>query len=729
MGTILNLCQDWQFHPGFSKDDLRPGGDFETVCLPHTVREVPMAYLDERSYQIHSCYRRRLPLGEEHRNQRLFLDFGGVMTACTVYLNGEEIAFHKGGYTPFSVEITHFVRCDGSDTVTLHVDSTERPDTPPFGHVVDYLCFGGVYREVSLRCVPQSYIQDVFARPEKVLSGAPTLRTDVQYTCTELARLTVRLRDGETVLASACTDLTPGEGTATVSLEHLSHIRLWTLDDPALYEVEAELSTASTLDQTTVRTGFRTAAFTPDGFLLNGQPLKLLGLNRHQAYPYVGYAMPRRAQRRDADLLKFDLGCHLVRTSHYPQSPHFLDRCDEIGLLVFTELPGWQFVGDIAWQDQACQDLTDLILRDRNHPSVILWGVRVNESHDNHDFYTRTNAIAHHLDPTRQTGGVRCFKNGELLEDVYTYNDFAHDGGETVLLPQREVTGLDHDVPYLVAENNGHMYPTKRFDGEERKIEHALRHLRVLEAACADPHSCGMTAWCAFDYNTHKDFGSGDKICHHGVMDMFRIPKFAAHAYASQADFRPVLEPATHWTRGDRSEAKITPIVVFTNCDSVRLISGDEDMGLFRPDREHYPHLPHPPVVIHCADNGWGMDMMSAVFIGYRDGEEVVRRPFTANALPEQLLLTADDDTLTAGPWDTTRLVCTLADSCGNPLFYAFEPVHFTVEGPGSIIGPDTVSLIGGQIGCWLRTTGARGIVRVRAQACGLDAEVTISVQ
>ena len=225
-------------------------------------------------------------------------------------------------------------------------------------------------------------------------------------------------------------------------------------------------------------------------------------------------------------------------------------------------------------------------------------------------------------------------------------------------------------------------------------------------------------------YNTHKDFGSGDKICHHGVMDMFRIPKFAAAAYASQSDHKPVLEPATHWTRGDRSEAMITPIVVFTNCDSVRLTSGGEDLGLFYPVREHYPALKHPPVVIHCQDNGWGLDMSGAVFTGYENGKAVVERSYIASSLPTQLILKADDTRLSSGPWDTTRFVCTLADDCGNPLFYAFEPVQFTVEGPAEIIGPKCVSLIGGQIGFWIRTTGEPGEIRVSARTQNLESPV-----
>ena len=138
--------------------------------------------------------------------------------------------------------------------------------------------------------------------------------------------------------------------------------------------------------------------FRADGFYLNGKKTFLRGLNRHQSYPYIAYAAPESLQRQDARILKNELHCNAVRTSHYPQSQYFLDECDRLGLLVFTELPGWQHIGDGAWKDRACAMLREMLLQNRNHPSIILWGVRINESVDNDEFYTRTNQIAHALD-------------------------------------------------------------------------------------------------------------------------------------------------------------------------------------------------------------------------------------------------------------------------------------------------------------------------------------------
>ncbi len=165
------------------------------------------------------------------------------------------------------------------------------------------------------------------------------------------------------------------------------------------------------VDEQTRRIGFREATFTDHGFSLNGKIIKLRGLDRHQTFPYVGQAMPGRVQRRDADILRTNFHCNIVRTSHYPQSRHFLDRCDEIGLLVLEEIPGWQHIGDKAWQDISVDNVSRMIRRDWNHPSIVLWGVRINESRDNHDFYTRTNALAHQLDTTGRPAASATSRN------------------------------------------------------------------------------------------------------------------------------------------------------------------------------------------------------------------------------------------------------------------------------------------------------------------------------
>lgn len=287
----------------------------------------------------------------------------------------------------------------------------------------------------------------------------------------------------------------------------MENIALWSIENPVLYEIKTQLlDRGEVLDEKTTVFGFRKAEFRKDGFYLNGKKVKIRGLNRHQSYPYVGYAMPKSMQYMDADILKKELSVNAVRTSHYPQSHYFLERCDELGLLVFTEMPGWQYIGDEEWKKQAIENVKDMVLQYRNHPSIILWGVRINESKDEDTFYERTNKAAAQLDPFRQRGGVRAHKKSSFLEDVYTYNDFSHDGRTKGCEPKRKVT-RDCARAYLISEYNGHMYPAKSFDWEEHRVEHAIRHANVLNAVAGETDIAG----CGHDKKRKQFFYFGYK--------------------------------------------------------------------------------------------------------------------------------------------------------------------------------------------------------------------------
>ncbi len=478
--------------------------------------------------------------------------------------------------------------------------------------------------------------------------------------------------------------------------------------------------TNTRFDEEQGRFGFREAQFRDDGFYLNGEKINLIGLNRHQTYPYIGAAAPRRLQEKDADIIKYELGCNIVRTSHYPQSPHFLRRCDEIGLLVFEEIPGWQFIGDDDWQGISLRDVEAMIVRDRNHPSIVLWGVRINESLDNTALYTRTNALARQLDPTRQTAGVRFWQHSEFLEDVYTFNDFSNDVQEPV------------QTPHLVTEFNGHMFPTKSFDQEERMVEHALRHARIQDKQMGMDKVSGAIGWCAFDYNTHMEFGSGDRICYHGVMDIFRLPKYAACFYESQIDpaHHVVLRAATLFARGERSVGGIDPLVVFSNCDEIEVYMGDQFKGRFQPDRDQFPNLPHAPFVIRGLDMPWGSHEYADLhLIGFINGEEVARQQFDHRCLPSRLELAVDDETLFADGADMTRLVFRITDKFGNRLPFTSQVVCFEIDGPAQLIGENPFALIGGQAALYIRAGHEAGTVTVRATTPRLDpAQVTVTL-
>jgi beta-galactosidase len=713
--TVLPMNRNWRYSRSAVPEARMKNFDdskFERVVVPHTNIRLPWHGFDDKDYEFVSVYRRHFKLPRETRGRHVFVDFEGAMTASTVWLNGIRLGEYKGGYTPFSFELTPHLEFDSDNVLTVEVDSTERADIPPFGHQIDYLTFGGIYREVALRIVPSTFIDNIFANPKEVLTTNPSLEVGCYLQHLEPLRdglsLEVTLRDGGRVLATATQRVAPTTAANhpvmhRVQLEKLGPVVLWELVRPKLYSVRVRLVNGSRLVDEDSRTiGFREAKFTEDGFELNGKVVKLRGLDRHQTFPFVGQAMPGRVQRRDAQILRTNFKCNIVRTSHYPQSRHFLDACDELGLMVLEEIPGWQHIGDAAWKDIAVDNVRRMIRRDWNHPSIILWGVRINESPDDHEFYIRTNAVAHQLDPTRPTGGIRNHFNSELLEDVFTMNDF----GFPLQPPNHPL--------YLNTEFMGHTYPTKTIDNTERLTEHTLRYARIYNQLASNPQYAGGIGWCAFDYNTHSDFGSGDRICYHGVADIFREPKPAAGFYKSQCDPEDevVLETAFRWARGDESTT-FTKGVVCSNCDQLKFYIDDKLIAELDPDRSEFGNLRHPPFVLHLEPfrNPWG-DLRIE---GYIQDKQVIVKRYSGKGIDQQFSVLPDDTKLVADGADTTRVVLQVTDEFGAIRSLANDAIHIELEGPAEIIGDNPFALVGGTGAVWLRAKEQAGGVRLTA--------------
>ena len=586
----IDINNDWLWSPEFTSEMTMPSyegvKDMENVRIPHTVKVTPLNYFDAEVYQMVSCYRKTIDVPSDWQDKKVFVTFDAVAHEAEVYINGTSVIKHSCGYTAFTADITSYLNFGAENVIAVKCDSRESLNVPPFGFVIDYMTYGGIYREVHLDVKEKDHIKDVF-----VSAGADKkvkIKTDIEGEG-ELVAMITSVDSGDVLFAEPC-----GKDCEIT----VSDAKLWSLDDPNLYELTITLRNGDKEDTFTTKFGFRDAVFKTDGFYLNGVKIKLRGLNRHQCWPYVGYAMPKSMQQMDADILKNELGLNAVRTSHYPQSHHFMDRCDEIGLLVFTEIPGWQNIGDEDWKEQAVINTREMVSQYRNHPSIILWGVRINESVDCDELYTRTNKEAHDLDPTRQTSGVRYLKKSSLLEDVYAFNDFSHNGKNAGCEQKKNVTS-DMNKPYFISEYNGHMFPTKAFDSELHRQEHALRHCNVLDSVMGNEDILGSFGWCMFDYNTHKDFGSGDRVCYHGVTDMFRNPKLAAYAYASQnKDIEPVLEVSSSMDIGEHPAGNRGEVYIFSNCDSVRMYKNDVFIKEYTREDSSYKNLISPPMLI-----------------------------------------------------------------------------------------------------------------------------------
>ena len=733
---------DWMFIEGFDEEATGRLGGGRMVSLPHHAVDLPLNYFDETAYQRAFTYQKPLSWGDEFNGREVSLVFDGAMADAVVYVNGVKVMGHRDGYTPFEVRLTKILDRD-NNIITVKVDGSENPEIPPFGGQIDYLTYAGIYRDVWLKVTDPVSIRHAKIEPRAILQDEKSVDIrvvlDNPQNLTIKGHVSVEIADPAGIVVGTAEARIFGE-EQSLKVENLTGIDLWSLDNPALYTAHLRLDCDDGhRDAMAIPFGFRMAEFTPNGFLLNGEPLKLRGLNRHQSYPYVGYAMGRRAQERDAEILKYDLKCNIVRTSHYPQSPWFLDHCDRIGLLVMEEIPGWQHIGEKLWKEETIANVRRMIERDWNHASIIMWGVRINESADDPALYSETNVLAKSLDRTRAIGGVRCIENSELIEDVYTMNDFFHVANDDFrgnrppapLRDQKTVTGLSDNVPYLVTEFNGHMFPTKKTDSEERQAEHVMRYLQVLDKAYGDPHISGSIGWCMFDYNTHKDFGSGDRICHHGVMDMFREPKFAAFVYRSQCPPTEeiVLMPVTYWARGERAIGGIQPLIILTNCDYIEFQFGDRPGKRVYPDRTQFPHLPYAPVILDDRvvapdDAGaWGRVWNRGRITGFVAHKAVADVEMAADPVPTTLQILADAPELLASERDEVRIMVRGLDQAGHILPYIDDPISLEVDGPAEILGPDVVTFKAGSAGFWVRGTGDAGTVTVTVYASRFGAQ------
>jgi beta-galactosidase len=757
------INDEWQFCPYFEESFLSNearSGSFSPVELPHVPKPFDMQYRDKNSHIGVFTYKRAFSL-ELAQEQLVTLHFEGIANQATFYINGREQQKHNAPYLGCFLELGHLSEFE----LLVKVDSNEDPHIPPFGGSMDYISYGGIYRTASLIIHEKQHFKHI--RVQSIESDRVLVEGSVQQSNGQ--EVSVQILDGSNLIARKTCVVS--DDAFSLEFGRMS-LKKWSIDDPYLYTAVLRLGD---YDERIIRFGSRSAVFTAEGFFLNGEKLMLVGMNRHQDYPYLGYAATQQLQREDVVLMK-SLGLNMVRTSHYPQDSSFLDACDELGLLVFEEIPGWQHISDNQqWRELCVQNVEQMILRDRNHPSIVIWGVRINESEDDDLLYEKTNAMARSLDPSRPTGGVRNFKKSHLLEDVYTYNDFSHDGITAPLAKKSSV--CKQKDPYLVTEFCGHMYPTKSFDPPLQRVEHALRHYRILNAAYAQKGISGVIGWCLHDYATHANFGSGDQICYHGICDSNRQYKAAAWVYKSQQEHPKMLCVLSSMDGGDHPKSILESCVVATNCDAVRLLYNEEEVGVFYPDKTSFRHLKHPPVIIkdfigkrlekekylkpferpklaallakvgrqggslRVSDRllmglfllvhrlsykdavrlfttyvgNWGSSCATWTFEGLSDGKVVATQVYEQGSVA-QLFLRQNTSTLTLSnaTYATAEIQVSIkvAEDHLN-LAYATIPFTVSIEGPLALLSRAVDATRGGSQVLYVRTTGTRGSAKV----------------
>ena len=715
MGRIY-LNDGWIFFPVWNDTCIRTSvaAEGEKIRIPHTAAILSYNYCDAGQCPDVCGYVRMLPVPEDFFGKMLWLTFEGVAYRAEVFVNGQSAAVHDGGYTAFSVDISPYVRFGCENRITVRVEAKKPGPAQTVDGVAGDFSPGGIYRDVYIEVKNKAHIEDIFIRTKnkRGLSGPAHMALSVRLSekaleafergtvdeneagyiqafvfdteenclCVKRQRLTrffEQTKDGFGTGKSR---------TATIRMD-FAHVDYWDILQPRLYVAEVLLCDAGgcIIDSSEVTFGFRDIRFREDGFYLNGQRVKLVGLCRHQSYPYVGYGAPKSLQQLDARILKEELGVNAVYTSGGPASGHFMNSCDALGLLVFTALPG----DVMAEKDRgaAIGGVREMISQYRNHPCVVMWDVAGPALENREHMYIKMGRVARRMDPTRLS--------------------------------------LSEVRPQLVTTRTGHLLPTKMFDDELHRLEQAMSHARVLEHIFTESAAVGSLGWCMSDYQTHRAFGSGDSICYHGVMDMFRNPKLAAWLYKSQGD-DCVCQLASVLAPGDYPAKRPGGMWIFTNCDFVRVFREDSLLGEFFPDKTIFANLPHPPIsvpghILYGGNGAWSQSDVTFRFEFIRNGrlmQKIVRRPASGAYLD---VWCSHTRLVERHSYDMALLRIHAVDSQGLLLPYYNEPVRLKASGPVAIVGPDTVSLKGGCFGTFVRTLGGRGNAKVTLFAQGME--------
>ncbi len=773
MKQSLNFS--WSFIPDYKESYLKSlPKEALTINIPHTVNEVPYNYFSEKTYQFVSTYEKKFDVENFNKNRRYFIRFDGFMVKGRIYFNDIDLGEHASLYIPVELEVTQYLK-EKDNRLLVVLDSREDENYPPFGFALDYLTFGGIYREVYLIDEPSTYLRDIYVHGD--MNG----KVSITYRKEGEGKLEINhslYKDGNLLI------------TTSVDKFGCDNPLLWDLDNPQLYELHTEIKLGEEKQVYITRFGFRDIEFTNTGFYLNKRKVKLIGLNRHQGYPIIGYAASKSLQEYDADILKNEIGVNIVRTSHYPQSEHFLNRCDEIGLLVLNEIPGWQHLGQSeTWINQCYKNTKEMVITQRNHPSLVAHGVRIDESVDNHDLYTETNRIAHEYDPYRPTIGVRNFKNSELLEDIYGFNDFSCNSMKIGLANPKSVK--HQNKPLLITEYMGHMDPVKPTSDREKKLEVALRHGKVIDDNLKYENTCGAIGWCFVDYHSHADFGSGDYICPHGVYDLYRNPKYTSYIYASQQDKFPVLNLLSNLKPGDVPEAIFSDIYVATNCDYIEVYKNGEFVDRFYPKNDLYKYLKHPPILIndivgetfkeakypakthrkiakmlsYAAIYGfgalklshkmylaymmmrykttytelvgywnkyvgaWGGKAKTYVIKGFKDNQLVKEIEFGPSTTFDLHVSANKTELINEDTYDTTAIRVKYLDEHGNVMEYANNILEISTTGPIELVGPKTQALLGGQLTLFVKSKQQKGEGKVVIKTGAMVKEICLSIK
>ena len=754
-----NFNNDWEYikNPAdsisselFHKKDEQKSF-WQKVSLPHTVN-IESVDSPDKQWQGIARYRKFFTVSKEFEGKSISLKFGAAMQVAKIYVNGKLVQTHLGGYLPFVVKLDGKISFGKQNCIMVELDNRDNPNVPPGKPLasLDFNYYSGIYRNVTLEIKDKLHISDPITSGRVAGGGLMVSYIDVtsksakiniqvdvdnEYSTLVSTSLQMELKDaaGKTIaFSSEASQNIPPSGSLKFNPQILlQNPKLWSTDQPNLYKLKAVLyKNSQRVDSMMEVIGIRTFTFSPDGgFILNGQKMKLHGTNRHQEYPYIGNALSDNDQYRDAFKIK-KAGFNFVRCSHYPQSPAFLTACDELGILVIDAIPGWQFAGDEEFQNSSIQDVRQMVRRDRNHPSVFLWEASLNETGMSKQFMEKAHQAVHEELP-----GSDVYTCG-WIDDVYD-----------VFIPARQHSQppfywnkYPGKRPIIIAEYGDWEYYAQnagfnqtafaglkqeertsrqlRGSGQKRLAQQALNYQESHNDNQNGP-AAGDANWLMFDYKR----GYAADIESSGVMDIFRLPKFAFYFFQSQSEnAEPMIFIANYW-----NDSRFNDVKVYSNCDEVELSLNGKIIARQKPDKDrNSTNLIHPPFLFK--NMAFAAGNLEAK--GFISGKEVVKTRRSTPGIASKISLSADisGKGLQAGKNDLIFIYASVTDYDGTIIPDDKRSISFNVEGDAKSIGDNPRRAEAGISTILLKAGDKPGDILIKATADGLpSAEMKIS--
>lgn len=768
--TKLSANRDWTFFRGAPptgridaverSDALEPwdprydDGTWESVCLPHTVREENLMCSGGFNYQGESWYRRRFTLPAEFKGADLFFELEGAMQRVDAWLDGEPLGFALGGFLPAGFDLTG-LEPETEHLLALRVDNSDMPDVPPGKPqgALDFCYFGGLYRDAWLHAANKVRFSravhegkpasgGLFIRSSEVNAERATVTVNAHWLNRGETNVSAKVRlllDGKAVFEGEEMSVTPGKDCDAACAFTVEQPRLWHPDHPDLYTVTAQLIAGDeVLDEVSERIGIRAIEFRVDGFYINGEKLFLNGANRHQEYAYVGFAIPDALQKRDVQLLR-SAGINCVRLGHYPQDTAFMDACDELGVLCVIPTPGWQIHPQSVVFDEASYENTRRLIRmNRNHASAMLWEPILNET-DYPEYFARKQLQIVKQEMNDENALCACdshYAYAKHYPVIYSHRvvpgkpRFVREYGDQFI----EQFGPMRTLRRVRRGENVSFYP----GGERAMIRSAREHYEAYVSLRLDPNVSGGAMWAGIDHNR----GYEENEAAVGMLDILRLPKFSYALYDAQQSVERAGAKcfiADYWTENSPRDVN-----VYTNAPAVRLLLNGREIGVltgegawagssFGQEGKARPEGICPPIVFENVP--WERGLLTAEALV--DGEVAARHSVTTPGEPVALTLVpnwAGAQRWTADGADLLMIHVSVVDEDGTVAPNAEPEIRFCVEGGAFIVGEgkpwvcaNPAKAEAGMTGVLLRAGKEPGRVVLRASADGLkDAEIEL---